>query len=99
MHILILHPQKDGSIPLARSSAYLYYLWCSHLAAFFEDGSSLFLHKFGEKERNLEKADALAYGLGHGGLELIFLGLISLLNLYISFSASKTQNPQVMITV
>lgn len=49
----------------------------------------------GEK-RSLEKADALAYGLGHGGLELIFLGLTSLLNLYIVLSAVQTQNPQVM---
>ena len=49
----------------------------------------------GEKE-SLEKADALAYGLGHGGLELIFLGLTSLINLYIVLSAVQTQNPQVM---
>ncbi|HEU3437414.1 Predicted membrane protein [Streptococcus pneumoniae] len=35
VHILILHPQKDGSIaPLARSSAYLYYLWPSHGSIF-----------------------------------------------------------------
>ena len=44
----------------------------------------------------MEKADALAYGLGHGGLELIFLGITSLINLYIVFSAVQTQDPQVM---
>lgn len=56
---------------------------------FLGNGSSCFLQMVGEK-RSLEKADALAYGLGHGGLELIFLGLTSLLNLYIVLSAVQT---------
>lgn len=47
----------------------------------------------GEKEK-FGKGRCL--GLGHGGLELIFLGLTSLLNLYIVLSAVQTQNPQVM---
>lgn len=35
VHILVLHPQKDGSIaPLARSSACLYHLWPSHGSIF-----------------------------------------------------------------
>jgi len=82
VHILVLHPQKDGSIAL--------------MAAFFEETARLIFFKWLEKKRNLEKADALAYGLGHGGLELIFLGLTSLVNLYIVLSAVQTQNPQVM---
>ncbi|VJY70334.1 Predicted membrane protein [Streptococcus pneumoniae] len=66
------------------------------MAAFFEETARLVFFKWLEKKRSLEKADALAYGLGHGGLELIFLGLTSLLNLYIVLSAVQTQNPQVM---
>ncbi len=66
------------------------------MVAFFEETARLVFFKWLEKKRSLEKADALAYGLGHGGLELIFLGLISLLNLYIVLSAVQTQNPQVM---
>lgn len=62
VHILILHPQKDGSIALLQDHPLIY----------------------------------IIYGLGHGGLELIFLGLTSLLNLYIVLSAVQTQNPQVM---
>lgn len=66
------------------------------MVAFFEETARLVFFKWLEKKRSLEKADALAYGLGHGGLELIFLGLTSLLNLYIVLSAVQTQNPQVM---
>ncbi|HEV5839338.1 TPA: YhfC family intramembrane metalloprotease [Streptococcus pneumoniae] len=66
------------------------------MAAFFEETARLVFFKWLEKKRSLEKADALAYGLGHGGLELIFLGLTSLLNLYIVLSAVQTQNLQVM---
>ena len=82
MHILVLHPQKDGSIALLQDHPLVYIIYGLAMAAFFEETARLvFLQMVGEK-RSLEKADALAYGLGHGGLELIFLGLTSLLNLY-----------------
>ncbi|EHD29923.1 putative membrane protein [Streptococcus pneumoniae GA11184] len=96
VHILILHPQKDGSIALLQDHPLIYIIYGLAMAAFFEETARLVFFKWLEKKRSLEKADALAYGLGHGGLELIFLGLISLLNLYIVLSAVQTQNPQVM---
>ncbi|BDS90830.1 hypothetical protein PC1528_13140 [Streptococcus pneumoniae] len=74
----------------------VYIIYGLAMAAFFEETARLVFFKWLEKKRSLEKADALAYGLGHGGLELIFLGLTSLLNLYIVLSAVQTQNPQVM---
>lgn len=96
VHILILHPQKDGSIALLQDHPLVYIIYGLAMAAFFEETARLVFFKWLEKKRSLEKADALAYGLGHGGLELIFLGLTSLLNLYIVLSAVQTQNPQVM---
>lgn len=93
MHILILHPQKDGSIALLQDHPLIYIIYGLAMAAFFEETARLVFFKWLEKKRSLEKADALAYGLGHGGLELIFLGLTSLLNLYIVLSAVQTQNP------
>lgn len=96
VHILILHPQKDGSIALLQDHPLIYIIYGLAMAAFFEETARLVFFKWLEKKRSLEKADALAYGLGHGGLELIFLGLTSLLNLYIVLSAVQTQNPQVM---
>jgi len=96
VHILVLHPQKDGSIALLQDQPPLYIVYGLAMAAFFEETARLTFFKWLEKKRGLEKADALAYGLGHGGLELIFLGLTSLINLYIVLSAVQTQNPQVM---
>ena len=87
VHVLVLHPQKDGSITLLQDHQLFYILYGLAMAAFFEETARLIFFKWLEKKRNLEKADALAYGLGHGGLELIFLGLTSLVNLYIVLSA------------
>ena len=96
IHVLVLHPQKDGSIALLQEHPLIYIVYGLAMAAFFEETARLIFFKWLEKKRNLEKSDALAYGLGHGGLELIFLGLASLLNLYIVLSAVQTQNPQVL---
>ena len=96
IHVLVLHPQKDGSIALLQEHPLIYIVYGLAMAAFFEETARLIFFKWLEKKRNLEKADALAYGLGHGGLELIFLGLTSLVNLYIVLSAVQTQNPQVL---
>lgn len=96
VHILILHPQKDGSIALLQDHPLIYIIYGLAMAAFFEETARLVFFKWLEKKRSLEKADALTYGLGHGGLELIFLGITSLLNLYFVLSAVQTQDPQVM---
>ena len=88
--------KKDGSIALLQDHPLVYIIYGLAMAAFFEETARLIFFKWLEKKRSLEKADALAYGLGHGGLELIFLGLTSLINLYIVLSAVQTQNPQVM---
>ena len=96
VHLLVLRPQKDGTVPLMTENPLLYIIYGLAMAALFEETARLIFFKWLEKKRSLEKADALAYGLGHGGLELIFLGLTSLINLYIVLSAVQTQNPQVM---
>ena len=96
VHLLVLRPQKDGTVPLMTENPLLYIIYGLAMAALFEETARLIFFKWLEKKRSLEKADALAYGLGQGGLELLFLGLTSLLNLYIVLSAVQTQNPQVM---
>ena len=96
IHIIVLHPQKDGSIALLQDHPLVYIVYGLAMAAFFEETARLIFFKWLKKKRNLEKSDALAYGLGDGGLELIFLGVTSLVNLYIVLSAVQTQNPQVL---
>ena len=36
-----------------------------------------------QKKRPMTVSDGLAYGLGHGGIEALFVGIVSLLNFWI----------------
>ena len=63
VHILVLHPQKDGSIALLQDHPLVYIIYGLAMAAFFEETARLIFFKWLEKKRSLEKADALAYGL------------------------------------
>ena len=72
---------------------FLYVLYGIAMAAFFEETARLVFFKWLEKKRTLEDADALAYGLGHGGLELLYLGMGSLISLLILFSLLESSNP------
>ena len=96
VHLLVLHPQKDGTVPLMTGNPLLYVIYGICMAALFEETARLIFFKWLEKKRTLEDSDALAYGLGHGGLELIYIGIASLLNLFILFSAVESQNPNIM---
>ena len=96
VHLLVLHPQKDGTVPLMTGNPLLYVIYGICMAALFEETARLIFFKWLEKKRTLEDSDALAYGLGHGGLELIYIGIASLLNLFILFSAVESQNSNIM---
>lgn len=96
VHLLVLHQQKDGTVPLMTENPLLYVIYGISMAALFEETARLIFFKWLEKKRTLEDSDALAYGLGHGGLELIYIGIASLLNLFILFSAVESQNPNIM---
>lgn len=96
VHLLVLHPQKDGTVPLMSENPLLYVIYGISMVALFEETARLIFFKWLEKKRTLEDSDALAYGLGHGGLELIYIGIASLLNLFILFSAVESQNPNIM---
>ena len=96
VHLLVLHPQKDGTVPLMTENPLLYVIYGVCMAALFEETARLIFFKWLEKKRTLEDSDALAYGLGHGGLELIYIGIASLLNLFILFSAVESQNSAIM---
>ena len=96
VHLLVLHPQKDGTVPLMTENPLLYVIYGISMAALFEETARLIFFKWLEKKRTLEDSDALAYGLAHGGLELIYIGIASLLNLFILFSAVESQNPNIM---
>lgn len=93
VHLLVLHPQKDGSISLMQDHPFLYILYGIAMAAIFEETARLVFFNWLEKKRALEDSDALAYGLGHGGLELLYLGIGSLISLLVLFSMLESSNP------
>ena len=95
VHILVLHPQKDGSIALLQDHPLVYIIYGLAMAAFFEETARLVFFKWLEKKRKLEDRDALAYGLGHGGLEMLYLGMGSLISLLILFSLIQSSNTDV----
>lgn len=95
VHLLVLHPQKDGSIWLMQEHPFLYVLYGIAMAALFEETARLVFFNWLEKKRTLEDSDALAYGLGHGGLELLYLGIGSLISLLVLFSLLESSNPDV----
>lgn len=52
VHILILHPQKDGSIALLQDHPLIYIIYGLAMAAFFEETARLvFFQMVGEKEK------------------------------------------------
>ena len=93
VHLIVLHPQKDGTVPLMTENPLLYVIYGICMAALFEETARLIFFKWLEKKRTLEDSDALAYGLGHGGLELLYLGMGSLISLLILFSLLESSNP------
>ena len=95
IHLLVLHPQKDGTVLLMTENPLLYVIYGICMAALFEETARLIFFKWLEKKRTLEDSDALAYGLGHGGLELLYLGMGSLISLLILFSLLESSNPDV----
>ena len=95
VHLFVLHPQKDGTVPLMTENPLLYVIYGICMAALFEETARLIFFKWLEKKRTLEDSDALAYGLGHGGWELLYLGMGSLISLLILFSLLESSNPDV----
>ncbi|MBZ2049622.1 YhfC family glutamic-type intramembrane protease, partial [Streptococcus sanguinis] len=95
VHLLILHPQKDGTIPLMQEQPFLHVLYGIAMAALFEETARLGCFKWLERKRKLEGRDALAYGLGDGGLEMLYLGMGSLISLLILFSLIQSSNTDV----
>ena len=95
VHLLVLHPQKDGTIPLMNEQPFLYVLYAIASLDFVFFKQFRIFFKWLEKKRSLEDRDAWAYGLGHGGLEMLYLGMGSLISLLILFSLIQSSNTDV----
>ncbi|MGT2649629.1 YhfC family intramembrane metalloprotease [Streptococcus troglodytae] len=80
LHLLILQPRMDGSNWLMTSHPYLYALYGILAAGLFEETARFLIFKYLSARQTLQNRDAIGYGLGHGGIELLLLGVLQLLN-------------------
>ncbi|BAQ24758.1 uncharacterized protein SRT_14970 [Streptococcus troglodytae] len=70
----------DGSNWLMTSHPYLYALYGILAAGLFEETARFLIFKYLSARQTLQNRDAIGYGLGHGGIELLLLGVLQLLN-------------------
>lgn len=96
LHVLVLRPDATGSSYLLRDFPFLYVLYAIVVAAIFEETARFLVLRFVQSKRQIEMKDALAYGLGHGGIEMIVVGLLSLLNLFLLYQAISQNQTQII---
>ena len=90
MHRIVLQPQADGTIALQTENPWLYVLYGIAAAAIFEETARWVIFYWLQKKRPLTFRDGVAYGLGHGGIEALFVGIVSLLNFWDYSSSSDS---------
>lgn len=96
LHLLVLRPDAMGSSYLLRDFPLLYVIYAVLAAAIFEEGARYVVLRLVQRKRQLEFKDALAYGLGHGGIEMIVVGLLSLVNLFLLYQAVLQNQTQIL---
>lgn len=79
LHMLVLKPTAAGLIPLRNEHPWLYVLYGILAAGIFEE-TARFIGFHLLKDQYPKFATSLAYGLGHGGIEMILVGLLSLVS-------------------
>jgi hypothetical protein len=101
LHFLVLRPAANGSIELIQQHPWLYALYGVMAAAIFEESARWLVFKWVQKRRELAKSDGLAYGLGHGGMEMLLTGVAILslyLMVYLAPPESREKIPFMIIT-
>lgn len=99
LHRIVLQPKADGSIALQMENPWLYVLYGVAVAAIFEETARWIVFYLLQKKRPMTVSDGLAYGLGHGGIEALFIGIVSLLNFWIIAQAVTQGNAQLVTKV
>ena len=99
LHRIVLQPQADGTIALRAENPWLYVLYGIAAAAIFEETARLAIFFWLQKKRPLTFRDGIAYGLGHGAIEALFVGVVSLLNLLLIAQAVTQGNAQTLAQI
>ena len=84
MHVLVLSPNADGSSSVILKNPVLFVLYGTMAAGVFEE-TARFLSFQILKKKHSGIGTGLAYGIGHGGLEAVFIaGLAMISNISVS---------------
>jgi len=91
LHLVVLHPQADGTIALRADNPALYVVYGIFAAGIFEE-TGRFVGFTLLKRRYHGVRTAVSYGIGHGGIEAILLLGISMIS-DIALSVMLNANP------
>jgi uncharacterized membrane protein YhfC len=95
LHMIILQPSADGSIALATHHPYMYVAYGALVAGIFEETGRFFGFRY-LKKRVSGFGTAIAYGIGHGGIEMILIGTMEMVNLVVMSVAINSRNAAVL---
>lgn len=95
LHAIVLHPAANGSIALANDHPYIYALYGAFAAGIFEETGRYIGFRY-LKKRVSGFQTAIAYGIGHGGTEMIMLGAMGMLNMFMMGAAINAHNTAVL---
>ena len=99
LHRIVLQPQADGTIALQTENPWLYVLYGIAAAAIFEETGRWVIFYWLQEKRPLTFGDGVAYGLGHGAIEALFVGIVSLLNLWVIAQVVTQGNAQMLAQI
>jgi len=95
LHLIVLHPQADGTIALRDNNPALYVLYGIFAAGVFEETGRLIGFTL-LKRRYQGVRTAVAYGIGHGGIEaILLLGVSMIADIGLSATLNADPNGQV----
>lgn len=98
IHQLVLQPSPNGTISMKTNNPIVYMMYAAFTAGVFEEigrytGLAFLSKKYPEQNTSI------AYGLGHGGAELLILGVGTLINNLILMISINQNNKQVIINL
>ncbi|EHO51528.1 YhfC family intramembrane metalloprotease [Lentilactobacillus kisonensis] len=98
LHLIVLHPQPNGTITLASNHPWIYVLYGVLAAGIFEETGRLvgFLYL---KKKVFGLQTAISYGIGHGGIEMILIGAMGIISYLVVSMGINAHNTKLLMTV
>lgn len=95
LHAVVLHPSTEGTIALASRYPFWYVIYGALAAGTFEETGRFLAFRY-LKKRVSGIQTALAYGIGHGGVEMILVGAMGMVNYIVISVAINTKDSAIL---